>query len=50
MTAPQDFPTININPASLALGGAVVLGTSIVVPFILKYYAHENRERYSRSK
>ncbi|XP_035449660.1 uncharacterized protein LOC118275704 [Spodoptera frugiperda] len=43
-----DFPTININPASLALGGAVVLGTSIAVPFILKYYAHETNERYGR--
>ncbi|KAJ8723734.1 hypothetical protein PYW07_007714 [Mythimna separata] len=45
-----DFPTININPASLALGGAVVLGTSIVVPLILKFYANEHSERYSRSK
>ncbi|PZC77816.1 hypothetical protein B5X24_HaOG202927 [Helicoverpa armigera] len=45
-----DFPLININPASLALGGAVVLGTSIVVPFLLKYYAYEASGRYARSK
>ncbi|XP_047033942.1 uncharacterized protein LOC124640277 isoform X2 [Helicoverpa zea] len=43
-----DFPLVNINPASLALGGAVVLGTSIVVPFLLKYYAYEASGRYAR--
>ncbi|KAL4702756.1 hypothetical protein ACJJTC_002296 [Scirpophaga incertulas] len=36
------LPTININPASLALGGAVVLGTTVLVPLLLKSYAMNN--------
>ncbi|CAB3249404.1 unnamed protein product [Arctia plantaginis] len=30
------LPSININPAALALGGAVVLGTTVVLPFFAK--------------
>ncbi|XP_075982930.1 uncharacterized protein LOC142981127 [Anticarsia gemmatalis] len=44
-----EFPTININPASIALGGAVVLGTTVLIPFLLKYYTyHHDDYRYAR--
>ncbi|KAJ0173512.1 hypothetical protein K1T71_010661 [Dendrolimus kikuchii] len=45
-----DFPTININPASLALGGAVVLGTTVLAPLFLQSYTAYAGPRYSRSK
>ncbi|CAH0594383.1 unnamed protein product [Chrysodeixis includens] len=45
-----DLPTVNINPASLALGGAIVLGTSVVIPFLLKSYVQDTNYRYARSK
>ncbi|XP_053613386.1 uncharacterized protein LOC128676940 [Plodia interpunctella] len=43
------LPTVNLNPGALALGGAVVLGTTFVIPLLLKKFANQYPERrYSK--
>ncbi|XP_060805209.1 uncharacterized protein LOC132902805 [Amyelois transitella] len=43
------LPPVNINPGALALGGAIVLGTTIIIPLILKKFAYQYPEqRYSK--
>ncbi|XP_012553095.2 uncharacterized protein LOC105842982 isoform X1 [Bombyx mori] len=40
-----DLPVANINPAGLALGGAVVLGTTVILPFLAKSYTENHIPR-----
>ncbi|XP_026333277.1 uncharacterized protein LOC113240244 [Hyposmocoma kahamanoa] len=43
------FPSLNINPAALAVGGAVVFGASVALPLLLKKYALQYpQQRYAK--
>ncbi|XP_063831232.1 uncharacterized protein LOC135080520 isoform X1 [Ostrinia nubilalis] len=39
------LPTINVNPASLALGGVMVIATTVLIPFLVKNYAYDYPHR-----
>ncbi|KAL0819472.1 hypothetical protein ABMA28_007576 [Loxostege sticticalis] len=39
------LPTININPASLAVGGVIVMATTVLIPFLVKSYIYEHPQR-----
>ncbi|XP_063831234.1 uncharacterized protein LOC135080520 isoform X2 [Ostrinia nubilalis] len=41
----RGLPTINVNPASLALGGVMVIATTVLIPFLVKNYAYDYPHR-----
>ncbi|XP_059047381.1 uncharacterized protein LOC131842830 [Achroia grisella] len=43
------LPAVNVNPTSLAIGGAMVIGASVLVPLLLRTYAASYpHNRYSK--